>query len=462
MIILALAGNRDNGGGTLNNQGANGNYWSSSVTGINANNLNFNSGGVNPANNNNRANGFSVRCVKDLQTMKNSDNQQLMLDLFRAYFDARKNKRQTANALAFEVDYEKKLFALHDDIVNRKYEIGQSICFVVKKPVRREIFAADFRDRIVHHLIFNAINPIFEKNFIKDSYSCRVGKGTSFGIKRVDHFIKSCSENYQKDCWILKLDISGYFMSMNRNILFAKIEKKLTSHFALDVFRKAELELLLYLIEKVVFNDPTKNCFVKGKREDWVGMPKSKSLFCAKAGAGFPIGNLTSQLFGNIYLDNFDHFVHEKLQVKHYGRYVDDMVFVFEDKEFLKSIIAKVDNFLQGELNLTLHPKKIYLQHCGKGVAFLGTIIKPRRIYISQRTKINFYEKIKKYNAAIVGGKIFNQPELKDLVAGLNSYLGIMKHYETFKLRKKMLGFLNVAFWKYVSVAGCFEKVGIC
>ncbi len=265
MIILALAGNRDNGGGTLNNQGANGNYWSSSVTGINANNLNFNSGGVNPANNNNRANGFSVRCVKDLQTMKNSDNQQLMLDLFRAYFDARKNKRQTANALAFEVDYEKKLFALHDDIVNRKYEIGQSICFVVKKPVRREIFAADFRDRIVHHLIFNAINPIFEKNFIKDSYSCRVGKGTSFGIKRVYHFIKSCSENYQKDCWILKLDISGYFMSMNRNILFAKIEKKLTSHFALDVFRKAELELLLYLIEKVVFNDPTKNCFVKGK-----------------------------------------------------------------------------------------------------------------------------------------------------------------------------------------------------
>ena len=100
------------------------------------------------------------------------------------------------------------------------YAIGQSICFIVDKPVKREIFAADFRDRIVHHLIFNYINAIFEKHFIKDSYSCRAGKGTSQGIERVDHFIRSCSENYHKDCWILKLDIKGYFMAMDRNILY--------------------------------------------------------------------------------------------------------------------------------------------------------------------------------------------------------------------------------------------------
>ena len=468
MIIIALAGNRDNSNGSLNNQGANGNYWSSSVTGTNAFNLNFNSGGVNPANNNNRANGFSVRCVKDLQTMRKTVNQQLILDLFRAYFDTRKNKGNTANALAFEADYEKKLFALHDDIVNRKYEIGQSICFVVKKPVRREIFAADFRDRIVHHLIFNAINQIFEKNFIKDSYSCRVGKGTSFGIKRIDHFVKSCSENYQKDSWILKLDISGYFMSMDREILFAKIEKKLRNHFLVARFttgdlaaEKAELDLLLYLIEKVIFNDPTKNCFVKGKREDWVGMPRSKSLFCAKKGSGFPIGNLTSQLFGNIYLDSFDHFVREELGVKKYGRYVDDMVFVHQDKEFLKKVILKVGKYLQEELSLTLHPKKIYLQHGSRGVAFLGAIIKPRRIYVASRTKNNFYAKMREYNVAIAGGKFFGEKEIKKFIACTNSYLGIMKHYETFRLRKKMVEFLNVAFWKHVSVAENFEKVEI-
>ncbi len=394
--------------------------------------------------------------------MHKNENQQLLLDLFQAYYDARKHKRQTANALAFEANYEENLFVLYEEIKNFQYKISQSICFVVKKPVCREIFAADFRDRIVHHLIFNAINPIFEKNFIKDSYSCRIGKGTSYGIKRVDHFIRACSENYQKDCWILKLDISGYFMSMDRNILFAKIEKKLKSHFEANDDEQAELDLLLYLIRKVVFNDPTKNCAVRGTRQDWVGMPRSKSLFCAKEGAGFPIGNLTSQLFGNIYLDDFDHFVRENLKIKYYGRYVDDMVFVHADKEYLKSIVLKVRAYLQEELKLTLHPKKIYLQHGSKGVAFLGTLIKPYRIYIASRTKQNFYARMKGYNAEIANGKIFSEKEIKEFIGCVNSYLGVMKHYETFRLRKKMIEFLNVAFWKYVRIAECFEKVEIC
>jgi len=203
-LKLPLAGNRNRANGSLNNRGSNGNYWSSSPTGSNAYNLNFNSGGVNPANTNNRANGFSVRCVKDLQNtadkdeLKNGFKQQLLIDLFRAYFDARKNKRSTINALAFEVDYETKLLQLYDEIINYRYKIGRSICFIINKPVKREIFAADFRDRIVHHLIFNYINPIFEKLFIKDSYSCRLGKGTSAGVRRLAHFIRSCSQNYQK------------------------------------------------------------------------------------------------------------------------------------------------------------------------------------------------------------------------------------------------------------------------
>ena len=156
--------------------------------------------------------------------IKKNYDQQLLLDLFRAYFDTRKNKRSTVNALAFEVDYENKLFALYQEIINRKYKIGQSICFIVFKPVKREIFAADFRDRIVHHLIFNYINPIFDRHFIKDSYSCRKRKGTFEGIKRVSHFICSCSENYQKDTWILKLDIQGYFMAMDRIFFIEKLK----------------------------------------------------------------------------------------------------------------------------------------------------------------------------------------------------------------------------------------------
>jgi len=311
---------------------------------------------------------------------------QLLLDLFRAYFDTRKNKGGTQNALAFAADYEKKLFALHAEIISRKYEVGQSICFIVDKPVKREVFAADFRDRIVHHLIFNAINPIFEKHFIRDSYSCRLGKGTSDGIRRVDHFIRSCSENYQKDCWILKLDIRGYFMSIKRDIIYKKIESRLRAVKNTDF----DVDLMLYLIHSVVYNDATQNCCIKAKKEDWVGLPKSKSLFFAEKGKGFPIGNLTSQLFGNIYLDEFDHFVHREMGIKHYGRYVDDMVFVHRDRDFLKSVIAQTQEYLQTELGLEVHPKKMYLQYYKKGVYFFGYLHKTMENIYWQKDETKF------------------------------------------------------------------------
>jgi hypothetical protein len=389
--------------------------------------------------------------------IKNNENQQLLLDLFRAYFDTRKNKRRTANALAFEADYENKLFILYEDIINHRYKIGQSICFIVDKPVKREIFAADFRDRIVHHLIFNYINPIFEKHFIKDSYSCRIGKGTSEGVRRVGHFIRSCSENYTKDCYILKLDIQGYFMAMDRDILYGKIERKLREvrnpNFNID--------LILYLIYEVVYNDPTKNCHMKGNKSDWQGLPKSKSLFFSGVGKGFPIGNLTSQLFGNIYLDELDHFVREELGVKNYGRYVDDMVFVHHDKEFLKSVILKVAKYLTVELKSKLHPKKIYLQNARNGVYFLGLYVKPYRIYAGKKTKNSFYESVRGWNNMILEKKDkIEKGSVEKFVAGVNSYLGIMKHYNTYKLRKKMM-MKNIIkeWWSYVSLDVSFNKI---
>lgn len=151
----------------------------------------------------------------------------IIKDLFQAYYDARKNKRNKIDAIEFEMDYESHLFELAEEILNEQYRPSKSICFVVDKPVKREIFAASFRDRVVHHLIYNYINQILEPCFIHDSYSCRLGKGTLYGIRRLDHFIRSCSENYQKDCYILKLDIKGYFMSINRGILYQKVMNRL-------------------------------------------------------------------------------------------------------------------------------------------------------------------------------------------------------------------------------------------
>ena len=125
---------------------------------------------------------------------------QLLKDLFKAYFDARRNKRNTCNALEFEINYERKIFDLYYDLKNNTYELSRSIAFIVNQPVKREVIATSFRDRVIHHLIFNYINPIFEPEFINDSYSCRKKRGTSYGIKRVQHFIRSCSNNYSKDC----------------------------------------------------------------------------------------------------------------------------------------------------------------------------------------------------------------------------------------------------------------------
>ena len=288
----------------------------------------------------------------------NKFENQLLEDLFQAYFDARKNKRSIINALSFEIDYERKIFDLYKEIRDKKYEIGPSICFVVKEPTLREIFAADFRDRIIHHLLYNYISPFFERLFINDSYSCRKKKGTLYGIKRVDHFIRSCSKNYAQDCYILKLDIKSYFMSIDHLILFQKVKETLFRYKDIINF---DLDFVLGLLEKVIFNDPTKNCIIKGSKDDWKNLPKDKSLFFVSKNKGLPIGNLTSQLFGNIYLNDFDHFIKCKLKIKYYGRYVDDFVIVHSDKEYLKAIIPQLREYLKSNLSLDLHPKKIYL-----------------------------------------------------------------------------------------------------
>ncbi len=151
----------------------------------------------------------------------------ILRDLFKAYYGSRKNKRHTISQLKFEIEYEKRLIDLSKELSQESYSINRSICFISFKPLKREIFAADFRDRIIHHFVYNHINPIFERYFINDSYSCRKGKGTSYGVKRLNHFIRSCSDNYSKNCYVLKLDIKGYFMSIDKNILYKKIEEKL-------------------------------------------------------------------------------------------------------------------------------------------------------------------------------------------------------------------------------------------
>ncbi|MCX6280050.1 MAG: RNA-directed DNA polymerase [Bacteroidetes bacterium] len=377
-------------------------------------------------------------------------------ELFEAYFDCRKTKRNTYNALAFEVDYESNLIALYNEINDGTYQPGKSIAFIVNKPVKREIFAADFRDRVVHHFVINKLNPLFNQHFIFDSYACRMGKGTHLGIQRVNRFIRQCSHNYTMDCYILKLDIQGFFMHINKNILYGRLCKFIQTNY-----QNPDQTVVLELCRKIIFNDCTKNCVIKGKKKNWQGLPASKSLFHSPENCGLPIGNLTSQIFANYYLNLFDHYIKHDLGIRFYGRYVDDFVLVHPDKEYLKSLIPELTGFLHSRLQLTLHPKKIYFQHYSKGVKFLGAVILPNRIYIADRTKGNFYEAIQRQNVIARRHKP-TRDEKAQFLSSMNSYLGIMRHYRTYRLRKGMIfKHLSVWWWNLVYLRGGIAKFAV-
>lgn len=382
--------------------------------------------------------------------------QKLLEDLFQAYYDARRNKRNTSSALKFEMNYESNILQLGEELLSWKYVIGKSVCFIINDPVKREIFAADFRDRIVHHLVYNYIYQIFDNHFINDSYSCRVGKGTHYGIKRVDHFIRSCSGNYCQDSWILKLDVKGFFMSIDKQIL-----RQITSDFLTKYLFKlsCDLEFLLPLLHQLIFHDPTKHYHFQWNKSDYLWLPDDKSLFHSWPYIGLPIGNLTSQLFANIYLDKLDKFIKYQLGVKYYGRYVDDFVLIHTDKQFLLSLIPQIKLFLQQELKLTLHPKKIYLQHYTKWVKFLGAFIKPHRIYMHKRTIWNFYHKIQTLNKTLENSHPLSEEHKSLICSTTNSYLGFLRHYKWHKITKKLFKHFHNTFHNHFSLTKWLLKL---
>jgi len=388
-----------------------------------------------------------------LEQEKNDDA--LLIGLFEAYRDARKNKRTKRTQVAFEFDNEKKLIRLHKSILNRRYKPLRSTAFISTKPVIREVFAAHFQDRVVHHLIFKHLSPLFENLFINDSYSCRKGKGTLYGVERVYSFIDACSEHYSEDAYVLKLDIQGYFYSINKELLYTMIKEEIYKNSS---SLKIDVDTLDYLIKTTIYADPTKN--VKVYRDDvsWAKLPKSKSLFFAKKDCGLPIGNLTSQLFSNIYMNRFDHCVTEELGVKYYGRYVDDFVLVHKDKKYLLSLVGKIREFLKDNLHLVLHPKKIHIQHFSRGIAFLGVYMKPYVKYIERRTKTNFYKLVSQINSELKRVEV-SDDYLYGVRSRINSYLGTMIHCSSYRLRVKIVSTLDPVFYHYFMFDKDFSKV---
>lgn len=359
--------------------------------------------------------------------------------LLEAYYDCRKNKRKTASALVYEMDYESRLIALRDRVNTRTYQPGKSICFVVTRPRYREVFAASFEDRIIHHYIALRLEPLFEQVFCPYTYNCRKEKGQLYGINALKQHIIECSDNYTTDCYIMKLDLSGFFMSIDKQILARLIDR-----FILDRYAGEDIEDLRYLCRVVIFHQPEKNCERHSPARYWDYLPPNKSLFTNGEGKGIAIGNLFAQLFANFLLNGLDWYL-EELGIKYHGRYVDDFYCIHRDKAVLLSAVPKIRAKL-GEYGLTLNEKKFYLQHYTKGVQFTGSIVKPRRSYTCNNTITNFVAAIRRLNNA----KDLRQAE--HAVNSINSYLGLLRHNNEYNTRKRVLKMIESQAYEYVYI----------
>lgn len=375
--------------------------------------------GTSLTNNNNKNNNYAVVPF----AMYEMTRERLIEDLVEAYYDCRKNKKSKIDCVKFELRLEDNIVKLAEEIFERRYEVSPSKAFIVNYPVKREIFASDFRDRVVHHYISLRIEPLIEKLFIDDSYNCRKGKGTSYGIARLYSEIDRVSNNWKDTAYCYSIDIEGFFMSIDQDLLWKKVER-----FIKREYRGNDEEILLYLLKKVVYDKPQNNCIRVCPKDEWIGLKPSKSLFGVKGNKGVSLGKLSSQLLANFYLAVMDIKVKDK--VDFYCRYVDDIRLIDKDKARLERAVKLIERNLKG-MKLKIHPKKCRVQEVHKGVKFIGAYIMPHRLYITNRVRNKFYNKILCINKQNEDGEL----DIRKAVATINSYLGMMRCYRTYNIR---------------------------
>ncbi len=348
-----------------------------------------------------------------MRVYKNIFNKIISLEnLFSAWDKFKSGKQKKQDVQHFEWRLEENIFQLHRDLKSRRYKHGAYTSFYIRDPKQRHIHKATVRDRIVHHAVFAVLNPIFEETFIFNSLSCRVGKGTHKGIDILEKIIMQVSCNIFKPCFALKCDIKKFFETVDHSILFSIIRKRIKDKDA------------LWLLEEII--------------ESFVS--RYSTLFEQK---GLPIGNLTSQLFANIYLNEFDQFVKHKLKIKHYIRYTDDFIIVANDKAYLENLIAPIRSFLSNKLSLQLHPKKITIRNFHQGIDFLGYIVFPHHRLLRTKTKQRIFRKLEKRVREYKDGRITKQT----LRQSLHSYLGVLSHANTYRLEQE----LKNQFWYWLS-----------
>lgn len=345
-------------------------------------------------------------------------------NIYECYRECRKNKTTKLNTLEFEANLLENLWKLHDELNSKTYRIGRSICFLTHSPKLREVFAADFRDRIAHHILVKEIEEFYERRFISDVYNNRKNKGIHQGVKKAQSYMQRHKEGYY-----LQLDIKGFFYHLDKNILFKRL---------FDDISKSDLkekEKILWLANKIIYHKPQLNFTFKGDIAKLQMLPPHKTLFKILPSKGLAIGNLTSQFFANVYMNRFDNFIKRELKIKSYIRYVDDFVLFDENRAKLQSVKIVIENYLKENLSLTLR-EDAKLAKCSDGLDFLGYIVRPNYMLVRQRVVNHFkYKKAKFYEYyESEGGDKVLQPILQynQAVASFHAHI---KHANSHKLK---------------------------
>lgn len=310
-------------------------------------------------------------------------------NLLAAWQEFLVGKNQRYDVQEFSRDLLDNILSLHADLASGQYQHGGYESFYINDPKRRHIHKASVRDRLLHHAVYRLLYPFFDRTFIADSYSCREEKGAHKAINRFRSFANKVSKNHTRTCWVLKGDIRKFFASIDHRVL-----KNILVEYIPD-------EKIFALFSNVIDSYETES----------------------GAAVGLPLGNLTSQLFANVYLNRFDQFVKHRLKAKFYIRYADDFVILSESKTDLQELIKSLANFLSSDLKLVLHPNKIFIKTVGQGVDFLGWTLFPDYRTLRATTTRRMFQRIKE------------SPEPLSLL----SYLGLLSHGNTFTTRKKLL-----------------------
>lgn len=417
--------------------------WSSTENSQgNAWNVNFSSGNVN---NNNKYNGNAVRAVAAL-------GKETKLGWLIAYHDCCANKKSSYECTAYRMRYELDLWLLIYQVYTRTYKPGKSTCFVVTRPKLREVFAADFRDRIVHHWICLRLNPLLEARFIEQgniNHNCRRGFGTSSAVAALKADIEVVTRGYTRKAYIGRIDVKAFFMSIDPVILWALLRP-----FIVENYKGDDKETLLYLTEVVLMNRPQENCVRRSPEELFNALAPGKSLFNSKTG-------IPSQLLANFFmsfLDEVMQWITEQLGDDfRYERYVDDATIVCTWKEIIISLHPYIAKFLEAKLGLTLHPDKFYLQEARKGAAFVGCIVKKGYVYLSNRTVHGLHEALATLQAQCLeivcdGVNADRLKRLEHCISSVNSYLGFTVHCDAYNIRRKAFAKLDNTVWQVCSI----------